>query len=233
MYMHSAPYYDEIYSFKDYAKESERLMEIISDHCRSDGTRLLDVACGTGSHIEHLRRQFEVEGLDREEGFLEIVRTKFPELTFHNGDMREFDLGERFDVVTCLFSSIGYMTTVGDLNKAIANMGRHLVKGGVLIVEPWFSGEAWRTNTPHMVTVDKPELKIARVTTSLTEGRLAVMDMHHLIGTPESTHHFVERHEMLLASHDELMNAFRLAGLDPVHVEEGLTWRGLYIGTKP
>ena len=42
------------------------------------------------------------------------------------GDMRTFNLGRQFDVVTCLFRSIGYMQTPIDLLHALVNMAGHL-----------------------------------------------------------------------------------------------------------
>ena len=54
-------------------------------------------------------------------------------------DMTSFDLGRRFDVVTCLFSSIGYVGTAERLDQAIATMAAHLEPGGTLIVEPWLA----------------------------------------------------------------------------------------------
>ncbi|MCB0713347.1 MAG: class I SAM-dependent methyltransferase [Ignavibacteriae bacterium] len=232
MYHLSAKYYDYIYSFKDYEKESAILRGMIETYGRSDGNQLLDVACGTGKHIEYLREDFEVEGVDLEPEFLKIVQEKFPDLSFYLGDMRTFDLGREFDVVTCLFSAIGYMQTVEELNLAIANMARHLRSGGMLLVEPWISRDKWRDSSVHMLTVDEPELKIARVVTSSVEGRTAVMDMHHLIGTPEKTQHFVETHRMFMATKEELMDAVQSAGLKASWDEEGLNWRGMLIGVK-
>jgi hypothetical protein len=144
--------------------------------------------------------------------------------------MRTLALGRRFDVVTCLFSAIGYMTTIDDLHRAVAAMAAHVVPGGLLIVEPWFTPDAWRSDTPHMITIDEPDFKLVRMNTSLTRDRLAVMEMHHLVGTPEKTVHFVEHHEMLLAEIDELLQAFRAAGLEAWFDQEGLTWRGVVIG---
>ena len=129
MYHLSARYYDHIYSFKDYRKEADILREVIERYGGSDGHRLLDVACGTGKHIEYLRRDFRVEGVDLLEEFLQIARGKFSDISFHQGDMRAFDLDRQFDVVTCLFSAIGYMQTLEDLNAAVANMARHLLPG--------------------------------------------------------------------------------------------------------
>ena len=64
MYGEMAQYYDRIYAFKDYAAESQALIAWIDCHKRSSGSRLLDVACGTGMHLEHLAETFRAEGLD-------------------------------------------------------------------------------------------------------------------------------------------------------------------------
>ncbi|MBA2616521.1 MAG: class I SAM-dependent methyltransferase, partial [Actinobacteria bacterium] len=52
MYSRSARVYDALYStFKDFVAEAERVHELIQS--RKPGARtLLDVACGTGAHLE-------------------------------------------------------------------------------------------------------------------------------------------------------------------------------------
>jgi len=54
MYTRSAHLYDAICAWKNYADEVERLHAIIGTHKRSAGNALLDVACGTGKHLELL-----------------------------------------------------------------------------------------------------------------------------------------------------------------------------------
>lgn len=233
MYGVMAQYYDRIYAFKDYAEEAGQVVSWIDAHVRSDGTRLLDVACGTGMHLEYLSKSFTAEGLDISEELLAFARQRNPDLTFHCGDMRNFDLQKRFDVVTCLFSSIGYMTTIEDLNAAVTNMARHLVPGGVLLIEPWIRPEGWMEGSVHGLFVDDPGLKIARVNSSERKGNLSIFDLHHLVGTPEKTFHFVEHHEMLLATDEELTSAFVGAGLEITIDQQGLMDRGMYIGVKP
>ncbi|HVW90094.1 MAG TPA: class I SAM-dependent methyltransferase, partial [Gaiellaceae bacterium] len=61
--------YDLEYAGKDYAAESAAIARIV--HERNPGARtLLDVACGTGKHLEHLRHEFACEGVDLDEGLL-------------------------------------------------------------------------------------------------------------------------------------------------------------------
>jgi ubiquinone/menaquinone biosynthesis C-methylase UbiE len=57
------PLYDLVYAAKDYGAEAravEALVDELAPHARS----LLDVACGTGRHLEHLAGRFAVEGAD-------------------------------------------------------------------------------------------------------------------------------------------------------------------------
>ena len=230
MFWKTARYYDRIYAFKDYAAEARRVVEIAREHVRSGGDRLLDVACGSGRHIEHLRREFDAEGLDLADELLDLARERNPGVPFHQGDMTGFELGRRFDVVTCLFSSIGYARTEENMRRAIACMARHAAPGGVVVVEPWFTPDAWQPNTVHALYIDEPDLKIARVNTSYVDGRLSYFDLHHLIGTPEGTEHIVERHELGLFERAEVLAAFEAAGLAVTYDAEGLTGRGLYIG---
>jgi len=232
MYRMTAKYYDKIYAFKDYAGESRLLRERIERELGPGRHRLLDVACGTGAHLVHLREAYEVEGLDRSSELLEVARERLPSIPFHCGDMRNFRLPSRYDVITCLFSSIGYMTTPEDLATTLRTMADHLATGGALIVEPWITPSAWFPNTVHSLFVDEPELKIARINTSAVSGRLSIFDLHYLIGTPERTEHVIEHHEMGLFTVEEMTAAFEAAGLGVTCDPEGLTGRGLYVARK-
>lgn len=229
-YSRAARYYDKMYGRKDYAGEVECLVELAGLKPADGSLSLLDVACGTGRHIECLRGRYAVEGLDICPELLEDARRRNPGVVFHEGDMTAFDLGRRFDAVICLFSAIGYAGSIEGLRAAIRRMAAHLAHGGVLVIEPWFTPEEWRPDTAHGVFVDEPDLKIARVNTSKVSGRMSVLDMHYLIGTTEGTEHLVEHHELALFEREEMEEAFHLAGLgvrlDPL----GLTGRGLYIG---
>jgi len=231
--MDTVQFYDKIYSFKDYEQEAQQVLRVAEDHLRASGKSLLDVACGTGRHIEYLKDRYEAEGLDISEGMLAAARIRNPNVTFHHGDMTGFELGRSFDVITCLFSAIGYAKTLDLAGRAIACMSRHLNPGGVVIIEPWFAPTAWQAGTVHAMLVDEAELKIARVNTSFVNGRISHFDLHHLIGTPEGTSHFVEHHELGLFEIDEMKQLFTDAGLSVTYDPEGITGRGLYVGEKP
>lgn len=228
MFSLSARVYDAIYSFKDYPAEAARLHELVE--ARSPGaSTLLDVACGTGMHLAELHAWYEVEGVDLDAGLLDVARGRLPDVPLHEGDMVDLDLGRQFDVVTCLFSSIGYVRTRNRLVQATAALARHVAPGGVLIVEPWLEPGVWEPGRVGSAFVDEPELKVARMNVG---GSAEVLDMHYLIGTPDGVEHFIERHELGVFSRDDHIEAFRAAGLMVELDPEGLTGRGLYLGTR-
>jgi SAM-dependent methyltransferase len=232
MFSETAQYYDKIYSFKDYEAEIQSLLALLRENTHIEGGLLLDVACGTGCHIEYLKKHFEVEGLDISEDLLKMAHQRNPEVAFHRGDMTGFHLRRQFDVVTCLFSSIGYVKTADGLARAMGCMASHLKPGGVLVIEPWFTPGAWEPGTVHALLVDEDELKIARVNTSFVDGRLSYFDLHYLIGTPEGTEHFVERHELGLFTVEEMTATLEAAELEVTYDPEGPAGRGVYVGVR-
>jgi len=233
MYTHTAQYYDTIYlAMKDYRAEADKLTAIIQEHRRSPGNHLLDVACGTGLHLSYLKAHFHVEGLDLDENLLAIARQRLLDVPLHHADMTDFNLGRTFDVVTCLFSAIGYVKTLDNLFRAVQCMVRHLTPGGVLLIEPWFTPETWYPGNVSARFIDAPNLKIARINTSCVDGRLSYMDMHYLIGTPEGTEHCVERHELGLFTTEEMTHVMTHGGLEVTYDQDGLTGRGLFIGRR-
>lgn len=228
----SAKYYDRLYAFKDYAAAAEQLHQLVQT-LRPGAGRLLDLACGTGKHLETLRQNYTVEGLDLNAELLDIARTRLPDVPLHLGDMTAFYLGRTFDVVTSLFSSIGYVRTRENLFKTVSCIGQHLVPGGIALVEPWFAPETFWTGTVTANFVNDPDLKIAWMYVSERQGDLSVLKVHYMVGGPGGIEHFAEVHEMGLFSQEEYLEAFRCAGLLVEHDPAGFFGRGLYTGRKP
>lgn len=232
MFLESERFYDAIYSFKDYAAEAGWLRYLLTEHGHPDG-RLLDVACGTAAHLVHLRAHYQVEGLDIDPGMLDVARAKLPGIAFHEGNMLDFDLGCRFEIVVCLFSSIGYMRTVERMNQAVANMARHVEPGGLLAIEPWFSPAQWKPGNLHALLVDEPDLKVARMSLSAPPvGNLSVLEFHYLVGEASGVRHVTEHHELGLFEDHEYRRAFEQAGLAPQFDGEGPSGRGLYFSVQ-
>lgn len=224
-----AQVYDLIYGAgvgKDYAKEAGELAALIRER-RPATASLLDVACGTGVHLLHLREHFaEVAGVELSPQMASIAAERLgPDVTITVADMRDFSLGRQFDAVTCLFSSIGYVQSFDELNRTLERLAAHLAPGGVLVLEPWFSPEAWRAGTVHESIAEQDGLTVIRLSYSgLTEDGKSSTDMHYLLGEEGvGVRHWHDEHIMSLFTDDEYLDAFAAAGFSPVELVPG--WR--------
>jgi trans-aconitate methyltransferase len=227
----AADLYDVVYGTKDYAREAEAvdsLIRGISPHART----LLDVACGTGRHLEHLADRYEIEGLDASPEFIEGARRRLPDVPLHVDDMRSFRLGRTFDAVTCLFSAIGYARTPEDMQAAVVSLAEHVAPGGVLVIEPWLTPEAFCDGEVSLDVADDADVKVARACVSSQEGRISRLVYTYLVASPSGAEAFSEVHELGLFTTDEMSEAVVAAGLEPIFHTGGLNGRGILVSQR-
>ena len=121
-------YYDELYvKPEQYQREAQQVISFSQAYQQSGRKTLLDVTCGTGGHVTYLQDYFEVSGVDLSESMLAVARQKFPHLSFYQGNMINFSLGKKSDVIMCLYGSIGFVRTFDNLKLTLKNMVSHLV----------------------------------------------------------------------------------------------------------
>lgn len=231
-----AEYYDIFYlERKDYEKEAKIVKDIIK---RSEGKKsrtLLDVGCGTGEHLKYFSLGFNCTGLDINRRMIEIAKNKVPEAKFKVANMIDFRLRSRFDVIVCLFGSIGYVQNFNNLAKALDNFHRHLNDTGLAIVEPWVFKKDFKKGHTSLDTYEDDELKFVRMARSRISRSMWLIYMHYLVGKKGEIKYFTEVHKMLALDYQDYVKAFEQAGYkDTKYLTENL-WdncRGLFVGTK-
>jgi len=236
VYDKSARIYDLLYvgsGIKDYPAEAAELHRIIQDASPA-AQNLLDVACGTGAHLVEMQRWYAVEGVDLSPAMLAVARTRLPGIPLREGDMRRLDLGKTFDAVTCLFSSIGYMTDPADLRAAIARLAAHVAPGGVLIVDGWVRPGQWRDNfrpdSPDVASDDK--VTVVRLSYGRRDGSITELEMHHLVQTDAGIDYFMEPHRLRLTETDEYVSAVTDAGLEARVIPDYMPNRDRIVGIR-
>lgn len=125
-------FYDAVMG--DRAGAAEHLRELIRG-AKSNAKNVLELGCGTGSVLKHLQDAYEVSGLDISSKMLSIARKKVPRAKLYRQDMANFQIGDRFDVIFCIFDSINHVRRFSDWKKVFALVRRHLSPGGCFIFD--------------------------------------------------------------------------------------------------
>ena len=232
MYTESAEFYDQIYAFKEYAQESAFIRDIIKNKL-PNGQRILDVGCGTSEHHRFLNQHYQIDGIDLNESFIEISKRKNPAGNYWVENMTCFDLPHTYDVILCLFSSIGYLNNLSEIELAFSNFYHHLKPNGLVVLEPWFTPDSWKIGKLGMVSIDNPDQKICRINRSYLSGNYTILEFHYMIGhLKEGIRSFKEEHKLRLSTQSEITNAFYRTGFEVHYEAQGLTGRGMYYATK-
>ena len=131
MYKRSSKYYDIIFANKKYGEESSWLQEFILKQ-KPDAKLMLNLASGTGNHDCYLSKHFTLTGIDINSHFVNLAKNKNPSVTYIKGNMINFNIQKKFDVIISLFSSIAALKNINSLQKMIACCKKHLYTGGLL-----------------------------------------------------------------------------------------------------
>lgn len=111
---------------------------------RTSSGPVLEVGCGTGRIlIPTARAGVDIVGLDATPHMLQVCKKSLlnePEavqrrVRLIQADMRNFDLAETFTLVTLPFRPFQHLTTVADQLSCLKSIHRHLVDGGLLILD--------------------------------------------------------------------------------------------------
>lgn len=140
-----AELYDLFYSQKRYAEEAAFVHDALQRCSHGSTRRLLDIACGTGSHaIELEKHGYEVVATDISDDMLAFAREKAKHVSsqvrFERQDMRQLGLAQAsFDAALCLFDAIGHVLSTKAIKETFAGVWHHLRPQGLFILEFWHS----------------------------------------------------------------------------------------------
>lgn len=100
-----------------------------------DGTRLLDVGCGSGyALVLAAKRGAIVDGFDASAELLRVARSRLPEADFRQGDLEALPYeNDAFEAVTA-FNSVQFAT---DSNRALREIKRVAAPGAPVAVASW------------------------------------------------------------------------------------------------
>lgn len=127
--------YLELYPHRDEGEASLAVDLVVRSSGIAPGETVLDLACGAGRHVAHLRAKgLRAFGLDLSLPLLRRARQHG--LPVVRGDMRRVPVASQsLAMVTSFFTSFGYFPEPADDRRVLAEVHRILRKGGVFFVD--------------------------------------------------------------------------------------------------
>ena len=104
----------------------------------------MELGCGTGSILAQLTAYPALTGLDRSPEMLAVASEKVPSARLLLGDIGDFWLGERFDVVVCVFDTLNHLLAFEAWQSMFDSVYDHLVEDGLFIFDVNTVGELRR-----------------------------------------------------------------------------------------
>lgn len=236
--MSYGPEFAEIYDLvhtrrgKDYQAESQRVADAIRAR-RPEAASVLDVGCGTGSHLAHLAGVFdEVEGLEASQAMLDVARAKLPGVVFHEADMRTFDLGRRYDAIVCMFAAIAHQRSAAELEATLERFASHLKPGGVVVFDPWWFTEEFVDGSVAGGVSQADGRTLGQMSHSRRDGDRSRTEVHYLVASADAgTRHVSEVHWHSLFPRALYEKALAAAGFAFEYVDGVMDGRGMFVGT--
>jgi len=124
-----------------WAQHTKYEVDQIIDYCDAvQNQTILDLGCGQGRHtIELALRGFKVTGVDYIKDFIDSAdsyskKRNIQNAYFVEGDCRNIDLKEKYDIVLCLYDVVGTYADNCENQKILKNIFHHLKQGGDALI---------------------------------------------------------------------------------------------------
>jgi SAM-dependent methyltransferase len=137
IYEHLSQVYD--IGWRRFAEQYLSLIDQIVDEYDINQVRILDLACGTGILAVFLAsRGHIVHGIDISSDMVALAKSKsvkMPNVSFEVQDMTRFIVRDEFDLITCTFDSLNYVSNIDDVEAMFIRVARSLKKSGLFVFD--------------------------------------------------------------------------------------------------
>lgn len=119
-----------------YLREAGFIAQAILESTDYNGSTYIDAGCGTGIHLNLLRKRgFDVAGFDLRKQMVDVARRRNPGIEIITGDMRNFPLDRRVHGISAMYGAINYIDDEGDFRRVLKGFSAHLTEDGVAIID--------------------------------------------------------------------------------------------------
>lgn len=122
--------------FERYEVDIAWLSRYISRRFPLQNPRVLELACGEARILKGLAYRgssTRLSGLDRSPHMLELARKLIPDARFYRADMRNFRIGETYDLVLLMANSLSHIRSRQERSMVYDSIARHLGTDAVAV----------------------------------------------------------------------------------------------------
>jgi SAM-dependent methyltransferase len=190
-----AEFYDSVVPYR----ERQDVNFFVEMARRSNGP-VLELGCGTGRVlIPTAKSGIEIVGLDGSPKMLAVCREKLLSesedvrakvIDLVQGDMRTFELGRKFSLVTIPFRPFQHLLTVEDQMSCLESIRKHLGAGGKLILDIFNPSLPHLTDERYLQEIsEEPEFATADGRKVVRRARIVSRDYFNQITHNESIYY--------------------------------------------
>lgn len=218
-----AKFYDLFYGSKDYRFEFKNLIQKLPS---IELNNVLELGCGTGSYSIIAAESFEnITAIDLSEDMIILAKTRNnrANISYSVGDIRNFKIPKKFDLVFSLFHVFSYLSTTNELEKAFKSVSEHLKSGGLFCFDVWSSAGLVNNNLEirRKEVQDNEGLKIIRYSYSSHNPKNETVMVNFdivVLKESESPKFYQEQHLMKYWSLDLIKNIAAKYNLDLLEI---------------
>lgn len=134
-----APIYDHVMRHVDYGHWVRYVDELLREAGNAP-RKLIELACGTGNATFALADlSYDIRGYDGCEAMVRVAAHKGAEdgrgIAFDTRDLRDLHDVAPAQAVVCLYDSMNYMLETADIDQALSQIHRVLIRGGTFIFD--------------------------------------------------------------------------------------------------
>jgi ubiquinone/menaquinone biosynthesis C-methylase UbiE len=180
--------YSVVSEFYDYVVpyRNRHDVDFFVEMARESGSPVLEVGCGSGRILVPTANiGIEIVGLDLSSSMLSLCREKLSReseevrgrVQLVQGDMRDFDIGREFRLVTTPFRPFQHLIAVEDQLACLNSIHKHLVEGGTFILDIFNPHLKWLADEEYInKTEDEPEFTMPDGRKVVRRGRILTRD---------------------------------------------------------
>ncbi|PIV47260.1 hypothetical protein COS21_00905 [bacterium (Candidatus Gribaldobacteria) CG02_land_8_20_14_3_00_41_15] len=127
-YKQIAKYYDELTNPKVLIAYKSIIGKI-------KGLRMLDLGCGTGNLLKYYSSENKTFGIDESLEMIKIAKVKDKKTYYSIGDIKNFKINSKFDIITCAFDTINHLPTLKNWEQLFKMVITNLGDDGIFIFD--------------------------------------------------------------------------------------------------